>query len=269
MNAPLVFLGENMPEIITSRDNSLIKYAQKLAKSKSFRHEEKLFFAEGLRLCEEIAKTLKPKKLFYTEKVAQKCEHLLELCSGAYEIKDHVAQKLSATQNTQGVFALFEMNNKSLNSVQNEAKYVIMENVQDPANVGAIIRSAAAFGFSGAVLCGACADAFADKALRASMGAAARIDVIIEESTELAVKCMQNKNIHVYAAALSGSVSLNEVQKQNAKGIAVLLGNEGNGLTQNAIDIADTAVRIPMAQTAESLNVSVSAGVFMYALGNV
>ncbi len=254
-----------MAEIITSRDNSLIKYVQKIAKNKTFRNEENLFFAEGLRLCEELAKSNNPKKIFYTEKAAEKCSALLQQCTDVYEVKEHVAQKISSTQNTQGVFALFETNKKTLKSVQNSGKYVIIENVQDPTNAGAIIRSAAAFGFNGAVLCGACADVFADKALRASMGAVGRIDIIIEESINATLSYMKEKGIHVYAAALTGAVSLDEVQIDNNKqGLAVLLGNEGNGLTPQAIELADTVVSIPMAQNAESLNVSVAAGVFFY-----
>ncbi len=253
-----------MEQTITSRDNTLIKYVHKLVKSKSFRYEENLFCAEGLRLCEELAKSLRPIKILYTEKFAEKNTQLLSLCEDKYIIMPHVAQKITNTKNAQGVFCLFEMNAKKINSVQNSAKYVIMENVNDPSNAGAIIRSAAAFGYNGVVLTGECADVYADKALRASMGAVGRIDVIIEDSTQTAIECMRANNIHVYATALDGAQDINTVEIIKDKGVAILLGNEANGLLPQSAELSDSKVYIPMAKTAESLNVSVAAGVFLW-----
>ncbi len=253
-----------MVQTITSRDNNTIKYVHKLVKSKTFRQEEKLFVAEGLRLCEEICKTMKPVKILYTEKIAQQNPHVLTLCEEKYEILPHVAQKIANTQNTQGVFAVFNLNYKAINNVRKSGKYVIMENVQDPSNAGAIIRSTAAFGFDGVVLCGNCADVFADKALRAGMGAAGRINIISDVSTKEAIKQMQSSNIHVYATALEGSESIENVIINKNKGVAILLGNEANGLLKESVELADSAISIPMAKTAESLNVAVAAGVFLY-----
>lgn len=253
-----------MVQTITSRDNETIKYACKIGQSKAFRQSEGCFLAEGLRLCAELCRSLSPLKVFYTSIIQAEHSEVERWGGEQFEIMPHVAEKLAETRNPQGVFALFPLPVRTLADLRRHGRYVVLETVQDPANVGAVLRSAAAFGFDGAVLCGACADAFASKALRASMGAAGRIDVLCAQSASEAVQALREKEIVVYAAALEGAQSLADTAPDAGRGVALLIGNEASGLTAEAVAAADCAVRIPMTDNAESLNAAVAAGVLLW-----
>ena len=153
---------------------------------------------------------------------------------------------------------------KTLEAVRGGGRYVCLEHIQDPANVGALLRSAAAFGFAGAVLCGNCADPFSPKAARASMGTLAKVDIIFADETGQALAAFKACGIPSFAAALQNSVPLERVDTQRLPGAALLIGNEGNGLLPGTVAAADKAVRIPMAAGVESLNAAVAGGVLLW-----
>ncbi len=251
-------------QVITSRDNETIKQVCKIASSSAQRKENNAFLAEGVRLCIQLAAKLTPIKAFYTEKALQLNGNLANINAEHYIIAPHVAQKMAATKNTQGAFVLFELPNINTQNVQKDKKYVILEDVQNPSNIGAVARSAAAFGFDGLILVGDCADAYADKALRAGMGAHAYLDIICMDTVQEASEALQAVGIKIYAAELENAVSLDEIEVGDEKGVAVLFGNEGAGLSKAALEIANCNVCIPMCNTVESLNVSVAAGVLLY-----
>ncbi|MEG1175746.1 MAG: RNA methyltransferase [Ruthenibacterium sp.] len=253
-----------MAEGITSRDNETVKYACKIGQSRTFRQSEGYFLAEGLRLCAELCKLHSPFKVFYTSLLQAAHPEVRAFGGMQYEIAPHIAEKMGETRSPQGVFALFPLPQTSLRDIRKNGRYVVLENVQDPANVGAVLRSAAAFGFDGAVLAGAAADPFGGKALRASMGAAGSIQIIMAQDAAQAVQALRDQNIFVYAAALAGSCSLADVVPERDKGVALLIGNEGSGLTNQALSLADGAVRIPMTDRVESLNAAVAASVLLW-----
>ncbi len=253
-----------MPQLIKSRENELIKHVSALVKSGAKRKEHGAFVAEGARLCAEIAKTLKPQKVFYTEKARERYSEVLNFLGEHYLIQEHVSDKLSATKNSQGVFCVFDMPKNSENIIKKGGNYLALENVQNPNNLGACIRSAAAFGFDGALLLGECADVFSDKALRACAGACARIDIIQMKDTQSALKALSQNDILVFAAALQGSKPMEQVSRQTQKGVALLIGNEGSGLTELALNCADEIIKIPISDNAESLNAAVAAGIMLY-----
>ena len=228
-----------MTEVIASRDNERVKRACKLRDSGARRAAEGRFLAEGLRLCTDLAQRLPPEEVYCT-------------------------QKLSDTKAPQGLFCVFPRRTKTLEAVRGGGRYVCLEHIQDPANVGALLRSAAAFGFAGAVLCGNCADPFSPKAARASMGTLAKVDIIFADETGQALAAFKACGIPSFAAALQNSVPLERVDTQRLPGAALLIGNEGNGLLPGTEAAADKAVRIPMAAGVESLNAAVAGGVLLW-----
>ena len=252
-----------MQNLLTSRENETVKNACKIGQSKALRQSEKCFMAEGLKLSLDLAATLAPLKVFYTAAALDAKPQIASLGGVHYEINDSVAQKLADTKTPQGLFVIFEMPCATLDSIKQNGRYVCLENVQDPANVGTMLRSAAAFGFDGAVLSKGCADAFSPKAVRASMGAVGKIDIIQEVDMPDAVNALTAKNIAVYAAALQNAVALDEAVPQEGQGVAVVIGNEGNGLTDECIAAADKTVRIPMSPNVESLNAAAAASVLL------
>lgn len=250
-------------QVLTSRDNRAVKEACRLRDSAAARREQGLFFAEGLRLCADLAATCPLRGLYVTEEALAAHPQLKALGTEPVLIGGPVAEKLSDTRAPQGVFALLGLPPAPAPLAAGE-RVLVLEQVQDPANVGALLRSAAAFGFGRVLLCAGCADPFAPKALRASMGAVGRLALEWRQDTAVAVQELRALGIPVWAAALAGSLPLDKASAAPGQGVAVIIGNEGNGLAAATVAAADGAVRIPMAGGVESLNAAVAGGVLLW-----
>lgn len=253
-----------MAEMISSRENAKIKYACKLQQSPAFREKEKLFFAEGPKLCLELAKGCKNTVLYYTQRAVEQYPQLTELDGVQYIVSESVAEKLAGVPSPQGVFGLFELPEVSISDLKPKGHYLCLEAVQDPGNVGTLIRSGAAFGFDGVICSKKCASPFGEKALRASMGAAGRIPVVQVENMPQAVEHLRQIGVFTVAAALYNSRPLEEAKGPFSNGVAVVIGNEGQGLTQDTIEACDIAVRIPISQQVESLNAAAAGAVLTW-----
>ncbi len=251
------------PSIITSRDNARVKYVCKLSANAAFRQSEQSFVAEGLKLCMELAQSATVREVFYTEKALAKTPALATLSGAHYLIEEHVAEKLADARTPQGVFAVFALP-KAPEAFRVGGRYLALEAVQDPGNVGTLLRSAAAFGFDGVLLSRGCASPFAPKTLRASMGAVGRI--ALYEGVDLPESLAQLRALGVQslAAALYDSVPLSEVSPTQDGGVCLVIGSEGQGLTAQTIAACDKAVRIPMTQAVESLNAGIAGSVLLW-----
>ena len=249
---------------ITSRDNAKVKYAAKLGSSAAFRTAEGRFLAEGAKLCPELAKGAQLEMLLCTEKALQKHPELAELPGEHYLIMPHVAEKLADVGTNQGVFGVFRTPAPGWERVKPGGRYLALERVQDPGNVGTLIRSAAAFGFDGVLLSDGCAAPFAPKTLRASMGAAVQLPVLCVGEMPAAVARLRSLGIPSLAAALYNSKPLSEVGCDWPQGLCVVIGSEGQGLTDETIAACDAAVRIPMTDRAESLNAGIAGSVLLW-----
>ncbi len=250
-------------EHITSRENDKVKYVRRLAMSGRFRVQEGLFFAEGKRLCMDLAESAPPVLVLCTEKLLSEQPQLATLGAECITIGESVAEKIAETRTPQGLFCLFPLPMQENSCLQAEQGLVLCENVQDPSNVGAVLRSAAAFGYGGVVLCGG-ADAFSPRALRASMGAVLRMPVHSFQTLEEAVQALQGNGLRFYAAAGGGKV-LSQEERMAEEPFVLMVGNEGSGLSQKAMELADETVCIPMHRGVESLNAAVAASVLMFA----
>ena len=167
-------------DLITSRDNAKIKYACRLREEEKLRAADGLFFAEGPKLCLELAKSCALRTLYATRRALDRTPELAEFDGRTVEITAPVAEKLAGTKSSQDVFGLSETPCWSSEALLAGARRLLaLEGVQDPGNVGTLLRSAAAFGFDGVLLGPGCAAPFAPKTLRASMGAAGRLPVVI------------------------------------------------------------------------------------------
>lgn len=246
---------------ISSKDNEIIKYVTSLQKSSKRRREEGVFVLEGLRLCyDAIQNGIVPKLLIISASAQEKySDYLSDFNSTVcYVIPDSLFSKISDTVTPQGLLCVCEIptnNNKPLSN----GKYVALENLQDPSNLGAISRTAEALGISGIVIQGGC-DPYSPKSLRASMGALLRIPIYqTEDMFDLFSKC----GVKTYAAVVGiEAEKLGDVKFE--EGSAVLIGNEANGLSNEAIKKCDTKITIPMSGNAESLNAAVAASIIMW-----
>ena len=254
-----------MPELITSRDNAEVKYLVKLLEKTSFAKSEGKFVAEGVKLSLTAAECgVTPEAVFYTERAADRWPELLRLSCRQVIIAEHVAEKLSRMTSAQGVFALCPMPRAKMSDIALSGRYIALENVQDPANVGAIARTAAAFGFDGMLLGADCADPFGQKALRASMGAVLKLPILMVEDLPALLGELTQKGMQTAAAALTGAVELSHFTPQG--GVVLAVGSEGQGLTDRAITACKAVVKIPISGM-ESLNAAVAASILMWEYG--
>ncbi len=253
-----------MDEKITSRENVKIKYACRLAGSAAFRRSEGRFFAEGPKLCAELAKGTALETLFYTAAAAEKDPALASLPGVHFLVEDHVADKLADVPAHQGVFGVFKTPAHTLDEVKPGGRYLVLERVQDPGNVGALLRSAAAFGFDGVILSEGCAAPYAPKTLRASMGAAVRLSVIETGPLPPVLTALREKGIECLAAALYHSQPLGAARTAGPGGVCVVIGSEGQGLTDETVAACSRTVRIPMTDLVESLNAGIAGSILLW-----
>ena len=249
-------------EIITSRENAKVKYACAVRDSEKQRTADGLFFAEGPKLCLELAKSCTPRVMYATAAALEKTPALAGF--DPVEIAPHVAEKLSGTKSNQGVFALFETPVPPADTLDTARRILMLEGVQDPGNVGTLLRSAAAFGFDGVLLSDGCASVFAPKTLRASMGAAVRIPVIEAGKMPEAIALLRGKGITCLAAALYQSQPLSAAKAGYPGGVCVVIGSEGQGLTDETIAACNSTVRIPMTDRVESLNAGIAGSILLW-----
>ena len=236
-------------ETITSRENAKIKYACAVRDSEKQRAADGLFFAEGPKLCLELAKSCTPRVMYATAAALEKTPALAGF--DPVEIAPHVAEKLSGTKSNQGVFALFETPVPPADTLDTARRILMLEGVQDPGNVGTLLRSAAAFGFDAVVLGPGCASPLSPKTLRSSMGAAGRLPTLHSDDLPAALAALRARGVTTLATALY-------------RGLCVVIGSEGQGLTDRTVEACDMAVRIPMTDRVESLNAAVAGSVLLW-----
>lgn len=248
-------------EHISSRENEKVKMACKIATSPVVRKKTGLFFAEGRRLCLDLADWQKPKMAFISKDFLKNYPQVEYIAEETYLISDPVADKLSGTKNSQGIFCLFPLPVIAMEDLETEKGILLCENIQNPENIGAIVRSAAAFGYGGVVLIGG-ADAYNPKSIRASMGGIAKIPVVNGAGLEEVRETLYCKGVKLYAANLENAKPLSEIQLSAR--FALAIGNEGAGLSDTLLAMADEKMYIPMQNGMESLNAAVAASVLLF-----
>ena len=251
-------------ETITSRDNAKIKYACAVRDSEKQRAADGVFFAEGPKLILELCKSCAPAAVYATEAALARTPALAALGGVTTLVAPHVAEKLAGTKSSQGVFALLQTPAPPTHLLHSARRLLVLEGVQDPGNVGTLLRSAAAFGFDGVLLGPGCAAPFAPKTLRASMGAAGRLPVLTVHDLPAALTALRGRGVTCLAAALYHSRPLDEVGTDFPGGLCLVIGSEGQGLTDAAVAACDAAVRIPMTELVESLNAGVAGSVLLW-----
>ncbi len=253
---------------ITSRDNINIKNAVKLKSSSKFRRQSGLFIAEGLRICfDAMLSGAVINTLFVSEKAvnkyAEKLNKLASYSAKSFIVSDKIFELISDTENSQGIVCVIKALDKisEFDTIKKNGKIIALDNVQDPNNLGTILRSAEAFGIDCVVMSRDCCDVYSPKVVRGSMGAVFRLPFIICGSIEEFLA--DNPELNSYAAVLDSDAVLLGNTDFITPCVAVI-GNEGNGLKQNTIDACDYKITIPMGGNAESLNASVAASIIIW-----
>ena len=254
-------------EKITSAANRWVKLAGQL-KMKKYRDREGLFLMEGIRSGEEAASQRRRDAVcFVTGKALSlpRVQAVLEKASGLHwlvlETEESLIEKMSGTEHGQGMLCLLRKEQRSLPEPgKMHGRYVLLDGVQDPGNMGTILRTSAAAGCEGVLLMEGCTDPYAEKAVRSSMGSILRIPVY-EHVTVEALSAL-GKGIFLAGAALEGGRPYREVSLPADAVIA--FGNEGSGLREEVLALCRERIFIPMARSVESLNVAASAAVLLF-----
>ena len=256
-------------ELITSKDNKRIKIVRKLISSASFRREEKRFTAEGLRLCDDALKSgVGIEEAYFSEDFAEKHADFLdrteERIQKRFLLKNSIFSALCDTKTPQGVLFVIKTLDKTpdFDKMNKNGKVVALDNIQDPTNLGTILRSAEAFGVDGVVLSRDCCDIYAPKVIRGSMGAVFRQPFWISDDLPAVIRRFNEIGASFAAVLERDSVSLSECDFSGATLCAI--GNEGNGLSEAVISACDKKVFIPMKGGAESLNASAAASILIW-----
>lgn len=256
-------------EIISSKENKKIKYLKKLLSSASFRRQEGVFAAEGLRLCSDALQSgAQVVSAYFSESFVEKngafAEKAQARAKEAFLLKDHLFAAVSDTKTPQGVLFVIKRLDKTLDfdRIKDNGKVLALETVQDPVNLGTILRTAEAFGIGAVVLTRDCCDIYAPKTARGSMGAVFRLPFMITDDLPAFIEEF-NAYGTSYAAVLDqDSVSLNDCSFEGA--VLAVVGNEGSGLTDETIKACTHKLFIPMRGKAESLNVSAAAAIILW-----
>lgn len=246
---------------ITSIKNPKIKELMGLYDKKN-RNVLKKFLIEGYHLVDEA---------YFCEQldyiVTKNIDDFKKYNCDGYLVTDEIIKKLSTTVNSQGIIGIVNMNNEfDINCIiKNGRNFVILDNVNDPGNLGTIIRTSAGLGVDAIFVSSDTVDVYNDKVLRSTQGSIFKIPVIKTDLVEL-ISLLKDNNIYVYATALDAKINLRDVQRKEK--IALVFGNEANGISDDIKSLVDEKFLIPMANKVESLNVAIACAICIYTLIN-
>ena len=250
--------------MITSASNAQIKNLMQLMKKAKARREQGVFIVEGIKMFLETPVN-RIDKIYVSEKFILNQTNLERLDRFSYEVvKDDVFSKISDTVTPQGIMTIVKKSETSPEKMFSNEKnlFIILEDLQDPGNLGTIIRTAEGAGVSGVIMSKNTVDIYNPKVIRSTMGAIYRVPFTYVRSLPEAINELKQRGVTVAAAHLSGK---NEYFDEDwSKDTAFIIGNEANGITDGTSIQADLLVRIPMEGKVESLNASVAAAILMY-----
>lgn len=256
--------------MITSSQNGRIKYVCDLIGKAKMRRKEGRFVAEGIKMFLEAPADMIEEVYVSEELLSREAKENAKLKEALSKVKYEVVaadvfKKISDTVTPQGIITILKYRDCKLSDITSGDKplIVMLENLQDPGNLGTILRTAEGAGVSGIIMSRDCVDIYNPKVIRSTMGCVYREKFIYVDSLEETIDMLKEKGITTYAAALDRD-SKAYTDYDYTEGTCLLIGNEGNGLTAGIIAKAGNTCFIPMEGEVESLNASVAAAVLMY-----
>ena len=251
--------------MISSTSNSQVKFVSALAKKAKLRENEDLFVVEGIKMFSELPRE-KVKKGYASESFLKETAHKKLLDGISWEcVKDEVFKAMSDTQTPQGVLALVKQFHYTMEDIlkqEGPALIMILEAIQDPGNLGTILRAGEGAGITGLVMNRDTADIYNPKVIRSTMGSILRVPFVYVDDLSAALAQIKSAGVRLFAAHLKGTNNYD--QEDYTGNIGFLIGNEAAGLTEEAAAMADCYIKIPMAGQVESLNAAVASSVLMF-----
>lgn len=251
---------------ITSKDNSLIKHIKKL-KEKKYRNEYNEYIVEGAKIISEaIKEKAKIKQIILCDgcEKDELIERHLKYELAKYEciyVPQNIFKMLTDVENPQGVLAVVEKSNNQNNVNCDEDIIVVLDDVQDPGNVGTILRTIDSVGVKQVLVSKGTADIYNSKVIRSTMGAIFRVNVIECEDLRQTLKDLKEKDYKITVTALDAKKTIYDIDYKKR---IIVVGNEANGVSKDIQKLANDKIIIPMLGNTESLNVSIATGVVLY-----
>jgi TrmH family RNA methyltransferase len=258
--------------MITSTNNARVKKIAEYCKKAKARREDGVFVVEGIRMVREVPIDLL-RELYVTpefmKNISDDDRYIIEEIGSSdsaviEEVSEDVMEKMADTKTPQGVLAVVRQAQWELSDMlKDKPMLLILENIQDPGNLGTMFRTGEGAGVTGIIMSSDMADVYNPKVVRSTMGAIFRMPFIYVDSIPETVKALEKEHgVTTYAAHLKGTKNYDEIDYHGP--CAFMIGNEGNGLTKEAADAASEYVLIPMLGKVESMNAAVSAAVLTF-----
>ena len=259
-------LREITMQKITSKENEFIKHVKKL-KDKKYRDIEKKYMIEGIKLVAEAIQEKAPIKQIILCDDCEKNEAIpkdLMYEIAKYEciyVTEKIFKYLSEVQTPQGIIAIIERNNQDKEIDYTQDIIVALDDVQDPGNLGTILRTVDSIGLTQILVSKGTADAYNPKVVRSTMGAIFRVKIIECEDLKQTLKEIKK---HKFKIVVSSLQTENTIYDINYNKKVIIIGNEANGVEKEIQDMADEKIKIPMIGKTESLNASIATGIILY-----
>lgn len=250
--------------MITATSNKRIKWLVSITEKAKERKKEQVFVVEGSKMFEEADEKY-IREIYVSESYIEKNGISDKLQKVGFETaSDEVFKKISDTKAPQGILCVMNQYKYTLEDLLNKDNpvLVLLEDIQDPGNLGTILRTGEGAGIDGVIMTKDTVDIYNPKTIRATMGSIYRMPFLYVDSLHEVIEKLQEKGILVYAAHLKGNEYYDNFDFK--KGTAFLIGNEGNGLKKETADLADFYLKIPMEGKVESLNAAIATSLLMY-----
>lgn len=254
--------------MITSSANARVKQIVQWQSKAKERRKDKVFLAEGIKMYEEAPEAF-IREVYLSQDMEEKARKTPSLWdklkrTGYETVSGEVFAKMSDTQTPQGILTVLKQPEYELEELlkQSNPLFVVLENLQDPGNLGTIIRTGEGAGITGVIMSPQTVDIFNPKTIRATMGSIYRVPFLYVKDLGEALEQLHACGVHTYAAHLQGETFYDTFSFREST--AFLIGNEGNGLTKETADMAESYLKIPMEGQVESLNAAVATALLMY-----
>ena len=253
-------------QVITSKDNEIVKSIKKL-KEKKYRDQGKKFIVEGIKMVEEaLEENAKIDKIVVCEDCINNGtigkELLYEIAKqDCVYVSEKVFQTITDVESPQGILAVIEKANSENKILYDEDIIVALDGIQDPGNLGTILRTVDSTGLKQIILSEKTVDAYSPKVVRSTMGAIYRVNIVKSNNIVETLKTLKKHKFEIVATSLQTKETIYSIDYKNK---VIVIGNEANGVSKEVLELADEKVKIPMLGKTESLNAAVATGVILY-----
>ncbi len=253
--------------MIKSNSNTKVKLLRNL-KSKKYRYQYKMYLVEGYQIALDYLKYSRNIEFAVISEEFDKINDIKRLKEDLEIniIDKDIFNRISDTKNSQGIILVVNFEDYKISEIINKKKLILIDGIQDPGNLGTIIRTCDAFNVGGVITLEKTVDLYNSKTVRASMGSIPRLPVVVCDSNDEVLKILKNSGFKILSSTPRFNIDIKNLECKEK--IALVIGNEGSGVSEKIINVSDDLVGINMKGDIESLNAGIAAGILIYEITN-